>query len=123
MNIKTFTESLKPIYIYDHLVHMKNGKAYRVYRCGSDRAVYEYMRSQGFDTKEIVKVDLIPKKQGLTTGKSLVEFWKEKERKKMIDREKMIAEIQDSLVKLGAKPLSEKRLNEIIDEEIARFKN
>jgi len=41
----------------------------------------------------------------------------------MIDREKMIAEIQDSLVKLGAKPLSEKRLNEIIDEEIARFKN
>jgi hypothetical protein len=62
MNIKTFTESLKPIYIYDHLVHMKNGKAYRVYRCGSDRAVYEYMRSQGFDTKEIVKIDLVAKK-------------------------------------------------------------
>lgn len=64
-----------------------------------------------------------PLNEGLTTGKSLVEFWKEKERKKMIDREKLIAEIQDSLVKLGAKPLSEKRLNEIIDEEIARFKN
>jgi hypothetical protein len=48
---------------------------------------------------------------------------KRKERKKMIDREKMIVEIQNSLVKLGAKPLSEKRLNEIIDEEIARFKN
>jgi hypothetical protein len=63
MNIKTFTESLKPIYIYDHLVHMKNGKAYRVYRCGSDRAVYAYMRSQGFDTKEIVRIDLVtPKK-------------------------------------------------------------
>jgi len=55
-------------------------------------------------------------------GKNLVEFWKDKERKKMIDREKMIAEIQDSLVRLGARPLSEKRLNEIIDEEIARFK-
>ena len=40
----------------------------------------------------------------------------------MIDREKMIAEIQDSLVRLGARPLSEKRLNEIIDEEIVRFK-
>lgn len=62
MNIKTFTESLKPIYIYDHLVHMKNGKAYRVYHCGSDRAVYAYMRSQGFDTKEIVKIDLVAKK-------------------------------------------------------------
>ena len=55
-------------------------------------------------------------------GKNLVEFWKDKERKKMIDREKMIAEIQDSLVRLGARPLSEKRLNEIIDEEIVRFK-
>ena len=62
MNIKTFTESLKPIYTHDHVVHMKNGKAYRVYRCGSDRAVYEYMRSQGFDTKEIVKIDLVAKK-------------------------------------------------------------
>jgi hypothetical protein len=41
---------------------MKNGKAYRVYRCGSDRAVYAYMRSQGFDTKEIVRVDITPKK-------------------------------------------------------------
>jgi hypothetical protein len=46
--------------------------------------------------------------------------YKEKE-KKMIDREKMIAEIQESFAKIGAKPLSEKRLNEIIDEEIARF--
>jgi hypothetical protein len=62
MNIKTFTESLKPIYTHDHVVHMKNGKAYRVYRCGSDRAVYEYMRSVGFDTKEIVKIDLVAKK-------------------------------------------------------------
>jgi hypothetical protein len=62
MNIKTFTESLQPIYIHDHMVHMKNGKAYRVYRCGSDRAVYEYMRSVGFDTKEIVKIDLVAKK-------------------------------------------------------------
>ena len=62
MNIKTFTESLKPVYTHDHVVHMKNGKAYRVYRCGSDRAVYEYMRSVGFDTKEIVKIDLVAKK-------------------------------------------------------------
>ena len=67
MNIKTFTKSLKPIYIYDHIVHMQNGKAYRVYRCNSDNAVHEYMRSQGFDTKEIVRIDLVtPKKQGLT---------------------------------------------------------
>lgn len=43
---------------------MKNGKAYRVYRCGSDRAVYQYMRSQGFDTKEIVRVDLVAPKRG-----------------------------------------------------------
>ncbi|NDH09425.1 MAG: hypothetical protein EBY16_07420 [Gammaproteobacteria bacterium] len=63
MNIKTFTKSLKPIYIYDHIVHMQNGKAYRVYRCNSDNAVHEYMRSQGFDTKEIVRIDLVtPKK-------------------------------------------------------------
>jgi hypothetical protein len=41
---------------------MKNGKAYRVYRCGSDRAVYAYMRSVGFDTKEIVRIDLVAKK-------------------------------------------------------------
>jgi hypothetical protein len=47
----------------------------------------------------------------------------DKEREKvMIDREKMITEIQESFAKIGAKPLSEKRLNEIIDEEIARFK-
>ena len=58
MNIKTFTESLPPIYTHDHVVHMSNGKAYRVYRCGSHRAVYAYMRSQGFDTKEIVRIDL-----------------------------------------------------------------
>jgi hypothetical protein len=45
-----------------------------------------------------------------------------KEKEKMIDREKMIAEIQESFAKIGAKPLSEKRLNEIIDEEISRFK-
>jgi hypothetical protein len=45
-----------------------------------------------------------------------------KKEKVMIDREKMIAEIQESFAKIGAKPLSEKRLNEIIDEEIARFK-
>lgn len=63
MNIKTFTKSLKPIYIYDHIVHMKNGKAYRVYRCSSDNAVHEYMRSKGFDTKDIVRIDLVtPKK-------------------------------------------------------------
>lgn len=47
---------------------------------------------------------------------------RERKEKKMIDREKMIAEIQESFAKIGAKPLSEKRLNEIIDEEIARFK-
>jgi hypothetical protein len=48
---------------------------------------------------------------------------KKREREKvMIDREKMIAEIQESFAKIGAKPLSEKRINEIIDEEISRFK-
>lgn len=48
---------------------------------------------------------------------------KKQEREKvMIDREKMIAEIQESFAKIGAKPLSEKRINEIIDEEISRFK-
>ena len=62
MNIKTFTESLQPIYTHNHVVYMKNGKAYNVYRCGSDRAVYEYMRSQGFDTKEIVKIDIVSPK-------------------------------------------------------------
>lgn len=62
VSVNSFTKSLKPIYIYDHLVHMSNGKAYRVYRCGCDREVYEYMRSVGFDTKEIVRIDLVAKK-------------------------------------------------------------
>ena len=62
MNIKTFTESLQPIYTHDHIVHMSNGKAYRVYRCGSHAAVYQYMRSQGFDAKEIVQIDLVAPK-------------------------------------------------------------
>lgn len=62
VSVDSFIGSLPPIYTHDHIVHMKNGKAYRVYRCGSDRAVYAYMRSQGFDTKEIVRVDITPKK-------------------------------------------------------------
>ena len=57
-SVKSFTGSLPPIYTHDHIVHMKNGKAYRVYRCGSDGAVYRYMRSQGFDTTQIVRIDL-----------------------------------------------------------------
>ena len=64
VSVDSFIGSLPPIYTHDHIVHMKNGKAYRVYRCGSDRAVYEYMRSQGFDTKEIVRVDLVAPKRG-----------------------------------------------------------
>ena len=62
MNIKSFTDSLQPIYTHDHIVHMSNGKAYRVYRCDSDRAVYAYMRSQGFDNKKIVRIDLVAPK-------------------------------------------------------------
>jgi hypothetical protein len=64
VSVDSFIGSLPPIYTHDHIVHMKNGKTYRVYRCGSDRAVYEYMRSQGFDTKEIVRVDLVAPKRG-----------------------------------------------------------
>lgn len=62
VSVKSFTRSLPPIYTHDFIVRMKDGKAYRLYRCGSDRQAYEYMRSQGFDTKEIVRVDIAPKK-------------------------------------------------------------
>jgi len=85
MNINTFTESLKPVYIHDHLVHMKNGKAYRVYRCGSDRAVYEYMSSNGFDTKEIVRIDIVAPKWGVDNGKKFDRIL-EREREKENDR-------------------------------------
>lgn len=65
VSVNGFIGSLPPIYVHDHLVRMKNGKAYRVYRCSCDREVYEYMRSKGFDTKEIVSVDLVaPKNVG-----------------------------------------------------------
>lgn len=63
MEIKTFTKSLPRIYTHDHIVHMQNGDAYRVYRCSCDREVYEYMRSKGFNTKEIVRVDLVASKK------------------------------------------------------------
>ena len=61
-SVAQFTKSLPPIYTHDHIVHMNNGKAYRVYRQASDYAVHEYMRSQGFDPKNIVRIDLVPAK-------------------------------------------------------------
>lgn len=61
-SVNSFIRSLPPVYTHDNIVHMKNGKAYRVYRCGSLGAVYRYMRSQGFDTNDIVRVDLVPAK-------------------------------------------------------------
>lgn len=63
-SVAQFTNSLPPIFTKDHLVYMKNGKVYRVYRQSSDYGVYEYMRSQGFDTKNIVRIDLVPCKRG-----------------------------------------------------------
>lgn len=60
--VNSFIRSLPPVYTHDNVVHMKNGKSYRVYRCGSLGAVYRYMRSQGFDTNDIVRVDLVPAK-------------------------------------------------------------
>lgn len=61
-SVAQFTSSLPPIFTHDHVVHMKDGKAYRVYRQSSDYGVYEYMRSQGFDTKDIARIDLVPAK-------------------------------------------------------------
>ena len=62
VSVQNFTKSLQPIFTHDHIVHMNNGKAYRVYRQASDYAVHEYMRSQGFDPKNIVRIDLVPAK-------------------------------------------------------------
>jgi hypothetical protein len=62
VSVESFTRSLPPIYIHDFIVRMKDGKAYRLSRCGSDRQAYAIMRSNGFDTKEIVRVDIAPKK-------------------------------------------------------------
>jgi hypothetical protein len=62
-SVAQFTKSLPPIYTHDHIVHMKDGKAYRVYRQASNYGVHEYMRSQGFDPKNIVRIDLVPSKR------------------------------------------------------------
>lgn len=62
VSVKSFTRSLPPIYTHDFIVRMKDGKAYRLSRCSSDRQAYETMRSNGFDTKDIVRVDIAPKK-------------------------------------------------------------
>lgn len=64
VSVNSFIGSLPPIYTHDHIVHMRDGKAYRVYRQSSDYGVYEYMRSQGFDPKNIVRIDLVPCKRG-----------------------------------------------------------
>jgi len=64
VSVDSFIGSLPPIYTHDHIVRMANGKAYRVTRCGSDAAVYAHMRRHGFDTKEIVRVDLVAPKRG-----------------------------------------------------------
>lgn len=61
-SVNSFTNSLPPIFTHDHMVYMNNGKVYRVYRQASDYAVHEYMRSQGFDPKNIVRIDLVPAK-------------------------------------------------------------
>lgn len=63
VSVDSVIGSLPRICTHDNLVHMSNGKIYRVYRCSCDREVYEYMRSVGFDTKEIVKIELVPPKQ------------------------------------------------------------
>ena len=62
VSVQNFTKSLPPIFTKDHMVYMKNGKVYRVYRQSSDYGVHEYMRSQGFDPKDIVRIDLVPAK-------------------------------------------------------------
>lgn len=59
VSVQSVVRSLRPIYTHDHIVYMNNGKAYRVYRCDSDHAVHQYMRSKGFDTKEIIRIDLV----------------------------------------------------------------
>ena len=64
VSVSDFTRSLPPIYSHDHMVYMRNGKVYRVYRQSSDYGVHEYMRSQGFDPKNIVRIDLVPSKRG-----------------------------------------------------------
>lgn len=64
VSVTEFTKSLPPIYSHDHMVYMRDGKVYRVYRQSSDYGVHEYMRSQGFDPKNIVKIDLVPTKRG-----------------------------------------------------------
>jgi hypothetical protein len=61
-SVNSFTNSLPPIFTHDHMVYMNNGKVYRVYRQSSDYGVHEYMRSQGFDPKNIVRIDLVPAK-------------------------------------------------------------
>jgi len=60
ISVNDFIGSLPPIFSHDHLVYMKNGKVYRVYRQSSDYGVHEYMRIQGFDPKDIVRIDLVP---------------------------------------------------------------
>jgi hypothetical protein len=62
VSVQNFTKSLPPIFTHDHMVYMNNGKVYRVYRQSSDYGVHEYMRSQGFDPKNIARIDLVPAK-------------------------------------------------------------
>jgi hypothetical protein len=62
VSVNSFIQTLQPIYTHDFIVRMNDGKAYKLSRCSSDRQAYEIMRSHGFDTKEIVRVDITPKK-------------------------------------------------------------
>ena len=64
VSVQSFTNSLPPIFTKDHMVYMKNGKVYRVYRQSSDYGVHEYMRSQGFDPCDIVTIRVVPTKRG-----------------------------------------------------------
>jgi hypothetical protein len=60
-NVNEMLATLPKITTHDHAVTMVNGKRYRVYGCFNHAQVYKYMRSQGFNAKDIVSVDLIAK--------------------------------------------------------------
>jgi len=62
VSVQGFTRSLPTIYLYDHVVRLKSGASYRVSRCHSHREVYQYMRSLGYDPKDIVSVTSVTPK-------------------------------------------------------------
>lgn len=64
VSVNSVIRSLPPIYSHDHLVYMRDGRVFRVYRQSSDYGVHEYMRSQGFDPCDIVSIRVVPTKRG-----------------------------------------------------------